>query len=63
MSGMLSIIHLPLLANTAAGKIATAAFFAPFLAVDFVKAVVVILISLKLRPVVAMYLYEPVENE
>ncbi|WP_443737594.1 biotin transporter BioY [Treponema sp.] len=44
-------------------KLFAAAFFAPFLAVDFVKAVVVILISLKLRPVVAMYLYEPVENE
>lgn len=44
-------------------KLFVAAFFAPFLAVDFVKAVVVILISLKLRPVVAMYLYEPVENE
>lgn len=44
-------------------KLFAAAFFAPFLAIDFVKAVVVILISLKLRPVVAMYLYEPVENE
>lgn len=44
-------------------KLFVAAFFAPFLAVDFFKAVVVILISLKLRPVVAMYLYEPVENE
>lgn len=44
-------------------KLFVAAFFAPFLAVDFVKAVVVILISLKLRPLVAMYLYEPVENE
>lgn len=44
-------------------KLFVAAFFAPFLAVDFIKAVVVILISLKLRPVVAMYLYEPVENE
>ena len=38
MSGMLSIIHLPLLANTAAGKIATAAFFAPFISTDPLKA-------------------------
>ena len=43
-------------------KLFFAAFFAPFLAVDFVKAIFVILISLKLRPAVALYLYEP-END
>lgn len=43
-------------------KLFVTAFFAPFLLVDSIKAVVVILISLKLRPVVAMYLYEPEEN-
>lgn len=43
-------------------KLFVTAFFAPFLLVDSIKAVVVILISLKLRPVVAMYLYEPEET-
>ena len=39
-------------------KLFVTAFFAPFLLVDFFKAVVVVLISLKLRPVVAMYFYD-----
>ena len=39
-------------------KLFVTAFFAPFLLVDFLKSVVAILISLKLRPVVAMYFYD-----
>lgn len=39
-------------------KLFVTAFFAPFLLVDFLKAVVVVLISFKLRPVVAMYFYD-----
>lgn len=34
------------------------AYFTPFLLVDFIKAVIVILLSLKIRPIVALYLYE-----
>lgn len=34
------------------------AFFAPFLLVDFLKAVVVVALALKIRPVVAQYLYD-----
>lgn len=41
-----------------AAKLFFTAFFAPFLLVDSIKAVVVVLISLKLRPIVAMYLYD-----
>ncbi|MBQ0052017.1 MAG: biotin transporter BioY [Treponema sp.] len=39
-------------------KLFVTAFFVPFLLVDFLKGVVVILLSLKIRPVVAQYLYE-----
>lgn len=39
-------------------KLFVTAFFAPFLLVDFLKAVVVVLISFKLRSVVAMYFYD-----
>lgn len=39
-------------------KLFVTAFFAPFLLVDFIKAVVVVLLSLKIRPVVAQYLYD-----
>lgn len=34
------------------------AFFVPFLLVDFLKAVVVIILAVKIRPVVAQYLYD-----
>lgn len=44
-------------------KLFFTAFFAPFLFVDFLKSVFVILISLKIRPVVALYLYEQREIE
>lgn len=39
-------------------KLFFTAFFAPFLLVDFIKAVFVIIISLKVRPVIAFYLYD-----
>lgn len=39
-------------------KLFVTAFFAPFLLVDFLKGVVVILLSLKIRPIVAQYLYD-----
>ena len=39
-------------------KLFITAFCAPFLPADSIKAVVVILVSLKLRPIVAMYLYD-----
>lgn len=45
-----------------AAKLFVTAFFAPFLLVDSIKAVAVVLISLKLRPVVAMYLYDAQDN-
>lgn len=38
-------------------KMFVSMFFAPFLLVDSIKAVVVILLTLKLRPVVAQYFY------
>ena len=38
ISGILSIIHFPLLATTVAGKIATAAFFAPFISTEPLSA-------------------------
>ncbi|WP_147634692.1 biotin transporter BioY [Treponema pectinovorum] len=44
-------------------KLFFTAFFAPFLFVDFLKAVFVILISLKIRPVVALYLYDEKKND
>ena len=39
-------------------RLFVAAFFAPFLLVDFLKAVVVVPLALKIRPVVAQYLYD-----
>ncbi len=39
-------------------KLFVTAFFAPFLLVDFIKSVFVVLLSLKIRPVVAQYLYD-----
>ena len=39
-------------------KFFVTAFFAPFLMVDFIKAVIVVILTLKLRPVTAQYLYD-----
>ena len=39
-------------------KFFVTAFFAPFLLVDFIKAVIVVILALKLRPVTAQYLYD-----
>ena len=39
-------------------KLFFTAFFFPFLLVDFIKAVFVVLIALKVRPILAQYLYE-----
>ncbi len=39
-------------------KLFFTAFFAPFLFVDFIKGVFVILITFRIRPVVAQYLYD-----
>ena len=39
-------------------KFFVTAFFAPFLMVDFIKAVIVVILALKLRPVTAQYLYD-----
>lgn len=47
-----------LLGTAGAVKMFFTMFFAPFLLVDSIKAVFVILLSLKLRPVVAQYVYQ-----
>ena len=44
-------------------KLFVTAFFVPFLPVDFIKAVFVVLIALKLRPVTALYLGEAGKEE
>ena len=44
-------------------KIFFSMFFAPFLLVDSIKAVLVILLSIKIRPIVAQYLFDSSEKQ
>ena len=44
-------------------KIFFSMFFAPFLLVDSIKAILVILLSIKIRPIVAQYLFDSSEKQ